>query len=80
MPVGWKAQGNLTNPGLGETARYDYNCNLGTRDFWWQAHLEGDRAETAIWEFEIFWWQAHLKGDRATNAIWELEIFGGRPT
>ena len=58
--------------------RQGYNCNLGTRDFWGQAQLEGDTATTAIWEFEIFWWQAPLKGERATNAIWELEIFGGR--
>ena len=31
-----------------------YNCNLGTRDFWGQAQLEGDTATTAILEFEIF--------------------------
>ena len=35
--------------------RQGLNCNLGTRDFWWQAQLEGDRATTAIWEFEVFW-------------------------
>ena len=60
--------------------RQGYNCNLGTRDFWGQAQLEGDRATTAIWEPEIFWWQAQLKGERATTAIWEPEIFGGRPS
>jgi len=53
---------------------------LGTRDFWGQAQLEGDRATTAIWELEIFWWQvllqsrffgwqAQLKNDRATTVI-----------
>ena len=60
--------------------RQGYNCNLGTRDFWWQAQLKGDRAATAIWELEIFWWWAQLEGDRATTAIWELEIFAGRPS
>ena len=49
--------------------RKGYNCNLGTRDFWEQAQLEGDRVTTAIWELEIFWWQAHLKNDRATTVI-----------
>ena len=34
--------------------RQGYNCNLGTRDFWWQAQLESDRATTAIWDLEIF--------------------------
>ena len=49
--------------------RKGYNCNLGTRDFWGQAQLKGERATTAIWE-----------GDTATTAIWELETFGGRPS
>ena len=30
--------------------RHGYNCNLGTRDVWWQAQLENDMATTAIWE------------------------------
>ena len=78
----WKATGLLLQPGnsrfLGAGPvgrRQGYNCNLGTRDFLWQAQLEGDRATTAIRELEIFWWQAQLKGERATTAIWELEIF-----
>ena len=78
----WKATGLQLQPGnsrfLGAGPvgrRQGYNCNLGTRDFWWQAQFEGDRATTAIWDLEIFWWQAQLKGERATTAIWELEIF-----
>ena len=71
----WKATGLLLQPGGPVGRRQGYNCNLGTRDFLWQAQLEGDRATTAIWELEIFWWQAQLKGERATTAIWELEIF-----
>ena len=76
----WKAtglqlqSGNSGFLGAGPVGRRQgYNCNLGTRGFWWQAQLEGDRATTAIWELEIFWWQAQLKGERATTAIWELE-------
>ena len=34
--------------------RQDCHGNLETRDFWWQAQLEGDRATTAIWELVIF--------------------------
>ena len=54
--------------------RQGYCCNHGTRGLLVEAHLEGDRAITAIWEPEIFCWQAQLEGDRATTAIWELEI------
>ena len=62
--------------------RQGYNCNLGTRGFWWQAQLEDDRAATAIWELEILVaGRALFEGDGATTAIWELESFlGGRPS
>ena len=75
----WKATGLQLQPGnprfLGAGPvgrRHGYNCNLGTRDFWWQAQLEGNRATTAIWELEIFWWQAELKGER-------LQLQSGNP-
>ena len=83
----WKAtglqlqSGNSRFLGAGPVGRRrGYNCNLGIRDFWGQAQLEGDRARTAIWELEIFWWQdllqsrffgwqSQLENDRATTAI-----------
>ena len=52
--------------------RQGYNCDLGTRDFWGRAQLEGDRAATAIWELVVFWWQ--------TNCYLGTRVLGGRPS
>ena len=44
--------------------RQGYNCNLGTRDFSWQAQLKGERATNAIWELEIFGGRPSWKATR----------------
>ena len=81
----WKAtglqlqSGNSRFLGAGPVGRsHGYNCNLGTRDFWWQPQLEGDRATTAIWEPEIFWWQAQLKGEKGYNCNLGTRDFWGQ--
>ena len=66
--------------------RQGYNCNLGTRDFWWQAQLEGDRATSrflgagrnsrflaAKQSGNSRFLVAGPVGRQAVTAIWELE-------
>ena len=45
-----------------------YNCNLGTRDFfWWQAQLKGERGYKCNLGTRDFWGQAQLEGGRGYN-------------
>ena len=58
--------------------RQGYNCNLGTRDFWGQAQLEGDTATTAIWELEIFGGRPSWKATGLQLQSGNWRFFGGR--
>ena len=83
----WKATGLQLQPGnsrfLGAGPvgrRHGYKCNLGTRDFWWQAQLEGDRATTAILELEIFGGRPSWKATGLQLQSGNSRFFGGRPS
>ena len=60
--------------------RQGYNCNLGTRDFWGQAQLEGDTATTAIWELEIFGGRPSWKATGLQLQSGNSRFFSGRPS
>ena len=60
--------------------RQGYNCNLGTRAFWGQAQLEGNRATTAIWELEIFAGMPSWKATGLQLQSGNSRFFGGRPS
>ena len=60
--------------------RQGYNCNLGTRDFWRHAQLEGDTATTAIWELEIFGGRPSSKATGLQLQSGNSRFFGGRPS
>ena len=83
----WKATGLQLQSGnsrflvVGPVGRrHGYNCNLGTRDFWWQAQLEGDTATTAIWELEIFGGRPSWKATGLQLQSGNSRFFGGRPS
>ena len=90
----WKATGLQLQSGnsrflvVGPVGRRQgYNCNLGTRDFWGPAQLEGDTATTAIWELEIFGgrpsWKAtglQLQSGNSRFFWWQAQLKGERAT